>query len=64
MQTELVAIETVTDLSPASSLLQDRKGRERASHKYVRKTMQSEKRSLLKIAMLILVIGITLFLFP
>lgn len=63
MQTELVAIETVTDLSPALILLQERKGKERASHKYRRKTTQSEKDDL-KIAMLILVIGITLFLFP
>lgn len=28
MQTELVAIESVIDLSPASSLLQERKGKE------------------------------------
>lgn len=63
MQTELVAVETVTDLSPALSLLQERKGRERANYKYARKIMQSQKDQL-KIVTLILVTGITLFLFP
>jgi len=43
VQTELVAIETITDLSPALSLLQERKGRTRSSHKYAIKTVQSEK---------------------
>lgn len=59
MQTELAAIETVTDLSPALSLLQDRKGRKRVNHKYARKSMQSKERCLLKIAMLILAADIT-----
>lgn len=64
MQTELVATETVTDLSPVLSLLQrgKKKRREKVNQKLARKIMQSEKRSLLKIAMLTLVISVTLSL--
>lgn len=64
MQTELVATETVTDLSPVLSLLQreKKKRREKVNQKLARKIMQSEKRSLLKIAMLTLAISVTLSL--